>query len=74
MALEPVVYEDFLPRSAAGIFRSNLAGDGSADRSRQGVVRDQDWLAGVLGRDVHDPMALYAAEVEASWSDVLAAL
>jgi uncharacterized glyoxalase superfamily metalloenzyme YdcJ len=72
--LDPVVYEDFLPRSAAGIFRSNLADDGSSDRSREGVVRDQDWLAGVLGRDVHDPMELYAAEVEASWTGVRAAL
>jgi uncharacterized glyoxalase superfamily metalloenzyme YdcJ len=72
--LEPVVYEDFLPRSAAGIFRSNLADDGSSDRSREGVVRDQAWLAGVLGRDVHDPMDLYAAEVEASWAAVRAAL
>ncbi len=65
---EPVVYEDFLPRSAAGIFRSNLADDGSADRSVAGVVRDAEWLSGVLGRDVHDPMDLYAAEVTASWS------
>jgi uncharacterized glyoxalase superfamily metalloenzyme YdcJ len=72
--LDPVVYEDFLPRSAAGIFRSNLADDGSSDRSREGVVRDQDWIAGVLGRDVHDPMELCAAEVEASWSGVRAAL
>lgn len=28
---EPVVYEDFLPRSAAGIFRSNIVGDGPGD-------------------------------------------
>jgi hypothetical protein len=34
--LDPVVYEDFLPRSAAGIFRSNLAADGSSDRSGRG--------------------------------------
>jgi uncharacterized glyoxalase superfamily metalloenzyme YdcJ len=74
VTLDPVVYEDFLPRSAAGIFRSNLADDGSSDRSRDGVVRDQDWLAGVLGRDVHDPMALYANEVEASWAAVRSAL
>lgn len=74
VTLDPVVYEDFLPRSAAGIFRSNLAADGSADRSQEGVVRDQQWLAGVLCRDVHDPMRLYAAEVEASWSAARAAL
>ena len=72
--LEPVVYEDFLPRSAAGIFRSNLAADGSSDGSREGVVRDRDWLAGVLHADVHDPMDLCAAEVEASWATARAAL
>ena len=31
---EPIVYEDFLPRSAAGIFRSNLAGEGTRDEGR----------------------------------------
>ena len=72
--LEPVVYEDFLPRSAAGIFRSNLVADGSSDGSREGVVRDRDWLAGVLNADVHDPMDLCAAEVEASWATARAAL
>ena len=34
VSLDPVVYEDFLPRSAAGIFRSNLAGDGVRRRDR----------------------------------------
>ena len=72
--LEPVVYEDFLPRSAAGIFRSNLAEDGTADAQATGVVRDADWLAGALGRAVRDPMALYAAQVEASWDRTLAEL
>ena len=72
--LEPVVYEDFLPRSAAGIFRSNLAEDGAADTSATGVVRDEDWLSGALGRAVRDPMALYAAQVEASWERTLAEL
>jgi uncharacterized glyoxalase superfamily metalloenzyme YdcJ len=72
--LEPVVYEDFLPRSAAGIFRSNLAEDGTADASATGVVRDADWLSGVLCRAVHDPMALYAAQVEASWDRTLTEL
>ncbi len=35
--LDPVVYEDFLPRSAAGIFRSNLADDGSPGPAEAGV-------------------------------------
>ena len=30
----PVVYEDFLPQSAAGIFASNLTADGSMDACR----------------------------------------
>jgi uncharacterized glyoxalase superfamily metalloenzyme YdcJ len=72
--LEPVVYEDFLPRSAAGIFRSNLTEDGTADAQAVGVVRDAEWLSGALGRAVHDPMALYAAQVEASWDRTVADL
>ena len=58
----PVVYEDFLPASAAGIFRSNLDRDGKA----QDVLNPADdsgydiaWLAGAIGRDIHDPYALY---------------
>ena len=74
VSLEPVVYEDFLPRSAAGIFRSNLTEDGASDATRDGVPRDMAWLAGVMGREVYDPMELYAAEVEASWTAVRAAL
>ena len=60
---EPVVYEDFLPRSAAGIFRSNLPDQPSvttADASD--VVRDAEWFADAMDRDVHDAMDLYAAE------------
>lgn len=72
--LDPVVYEDFLPRSAAGIFRSNLTDDGSRDAAAVGVERDAEWLAGALGRDVHDPMRLYEAEVDDSWAAVRAAL
>lgn len=60
---KPVVYEDFLPASAAGIFRSNLdsgldspatPGDGSDESGY-----DAQWLAGAIGRDIHDPYALY---------------
>jgi uncharacterized glyoxalase superfamily metalloenzyme YdcJ len=72
--LEPVVYEDFLPRSAAGIFRSNLAEGGTADASATGVTRDAEWLSGALDRAVRDPMTLYAAQVEASWDRTLAQL
>ncbi len=63
---EPVVYEDFLPRSAAGIFQSNLTETGSKDASLSGADLDEEWLAGVLGRELHDPYDLYADEHEAS--------
>lgn len=63
---EPVVYEDFLPRSAAGIFQSNLTSDGAKDASQEGTDRDADWMAGALGRDLNDPFDLYADQVSRS--------
>jgi uncharacterized glyoxalase superfamily metalloenzyme YdcJ len=62
----PIVYEDFLPRSAAGIFQSNLTAEGIKDGAHAGSHRDAAWLAGVLGQDVPDPAELYAAQQEAS--------
>jgi uncharacterized glyoxalase superfamily metalloenzyme YdcJ len=64
--LLPIVYEDFLPKSAAGIFASNLTSDGRMDRTREGSDRDAAWLQEVLGRPLHDPYALYEAERAAS--------
>ncbi|MGW2344342.1 2-oxoadipate dioxygenase/decarboxylase [Streptomyces sp. NPDC001661] len=55
----PIVYEDFLPRSAAGIFQSNLSGEGTRDSAQEGVAYDAAWLSGAIGRDVLDPYALY---------------
>lgn len=54
----PIVYEDFLPKSAAGIFQSNLDGDGSTEPAHEAAPRDADWLAGVLERPLHDTQAL----------------
>lgn len=62
VSLTPVVYEDFLPRSAAGIFRSNLGRDDASDRSQAGSPRDPGWLAEALGRPVHDLFELYDAQ------------
>ncbi|AQW54495.1 hypothetical protein SHXM_07958 [Streptomyces hygroscopicus] len=59
---EPIVYEDFLPRSAAGIFQSNLSGKGTRDNDQEGVAYDAAWLSGAVGRDVLDPFALYARQ------------
>jgi uncharacterized glyoxalase superfamily metalloenzyme YdcJ len=63
---DPIVYEDFLPRSAAGIFQSNLSGDGTRNTSREGARYDLGWLAGAIGRDIRDPFALYEQEQRAS--------
>ena len=58
---KPVVYEDFLPASAAGIFRSNLdtdaqKADGEEDRDWDYTA---DWMAGQIGHHIHDPYELY---------------
>ena len=59
---EPIVYEDFLPRSAAGIFASNLTDGGTMDADQGGAERDADWMADVMGKTVHVPEELYARE------------
>ena len=62
----PIVYEDFLPRSAAGIFQSNLTGAGTRDETVEGAARDAAWLSDVIGAPVADPFELYAAQQAAS--------
>lgn len=62
----PIVYEDFLPASAAGIFQSNLTSDGSKDTTQEATALDADWMAGALGRDLFDPFDLYADQQQAS--------
>lgn len=71
---EPIVYEDFLPRSAAGIFQSNLTDEGSKDASQEGVARDAEWMSGALERELHDPFELYARQSEESRRSAAAAL
>lgn len=71
---EPIVYEDFLPRSAAGIFASNLSGDGSVDAAQQVAVRDLPWMSQKIGVPVFDPYILYAAERQASFEAACTAL
>ncbi len=60
-ASKPVVYEDFLPVSAAGIFRSNL--DTDAQKADGEEDRDRDyhagWMAGQIEHHIHDPYELY---------------
>ncbi len=68
VAAEPIVYEDFLPVSAAGIFQSNLGDEAqrrfAAQANRDAFVRD-------LGSDVADETALYAQMEAASKAEAL---
>lgn len=55
--IEPIVYEDFLPVSAAGIFQSNL-GDGN--QANYAVYSNQDLFEKCLGQRVWNELELYA--------------
>src|SRR5690606_18447957 len=55
--LEPIVYEDFLPVSAAGIFQSNLHDD---KQSSYEGNSNQSEFEKALGVHVYDELALYA--------------
>ena len=56
---KPVVYEDFLPDSAAGIFRSNLDTDTQAAEAADNSEYSLEWMAGQIGHHIHDPYELY---------------
>ncbi len=71
---EPIVYEDFLPRSAAGIFASNLTDRGEMDAAQGGAERDAAWLAEQIGREVFVPEELYRAESDRSLGEALHSL
>lgn len=63
---EPIVYEDFLPRSAAGIFQSNLTDEGSRDDEQMSTFYDLGRLSDVVGLPISDPTLLYDAQQAAS--------
>jgi uncharacterized glyoxalase superfamily metalloenzyme YdcJ len=64
----PITYEDFLPVSAAGIFKSNLdEQSGAIDKEDP----NQAMFEEALGRAVMDPFALYQQEEQASIAAVL---
>lgn len=58
----PIVYEDFLPRSAAGIFQSNLTDAGSKDEELQGTQADINTLSESIGQKITDPEEIYASQ------------
>jgi len=74
LVAEPIVYEDFLPRSAAGIFQSNLTDEGSRDDEQLGTPYDLERLSEVVGITIADPNDLYAAQQAASLAEAEAAL
>lgn len=63
---EPIVYEDFLPRSAAGIFQSNLTGSGARNNEQVGTTYDMNSFKEIIGAEVYDPFDLYHRESVAS--------
>lgn len=71
VGFEPIIYEDFLPVSAAGIFQSNL-GDNAA---RDDLLKSsRDVFEGALGAPVADEFALYQKLEDASVKSVMAEL
>ncbi|HYF88075.1 2-oxoadipate dioxygenase/decarboxylase HglS [Azospirillum sp.] len=68
---DPVVYEDFLPVSAAGIFQSNLGDDAQQDFS---ASPNQQRFEADLGTSVLNPFDLYAEIERASIDACLSAV
>lgn len=68
---EPIVYEDFLPVSAAGIFQSNLGGE---EQKRYAANAAQQAFEGDLGARVHDEIALYEQAQQRSIDQLRSAL
>jgi len=60
---EALVYEDFLPVSAAGIFQSNLGDDAQAE---YGSNANREAFEAALGLQVQDELALYAQSEQRS--------
>ena len=71
MSADPIVYEDFLPVSAAGIFQSNLGTHGQVNAAPSA---GRNAFEAALGRPVADETALYAAAESRSLAAALAAL
>lgn len=74
LTADPIVYEDFLPRSAAGIFRSNLSSQGSRDDSLASADYDVDRLSGIVERTISEPQHLYRSQRDQSIAEAGQAL
>ena len=71
LRVEPLVYEDFLPVSAAGIFQSNL---GDAAQTHYGAHSNRQAFEKALGRPTIDELGLYAETQRRSIEACFAAL
>lgn len=74
VAWKPILYEDFLPMSAAGIFQSSLHHDSTVRVTNQeaaGLEESKRQLRSVLGEDAMiDEMQIYEAQQEDSIAKV----
>lgn len=71
LSVTPMIYEDFLPVSAAGIFQSNL---GESSRDNYGSSASQQQFEQALGANVIDEIELYTQRQQASLEQALAQL
>jgi uncharacterized glyoxalase superfamily metalloenzyme YdcJ len=69
--VEPLVYEDFLPVSAAGIFQSNLGDDAQSQYATQSNQQD---FERALGRPTINELGLYAETQQRSLVECARAL
>ncbi len=67
VAAEPIVYEDFLPVSAAGIFQSNLGGE---EQPSYSAAAAQESFEEALGTPVLDAFELYEGLARSSLAQV----
>jgi uncharacterized glyoxalase superfamily metalloenzyme YdcJ len=68
LTLSPIIYEDFLPVSAAGIFQSNLGDEARTDSQ---AASSRSSFEAALGKRVTDEFALYEAMQTASYTAAL---
>jgi uncharacterized glyoxalase superfamily metalloenzyme YdcJ len=71
VAVEPLVYEDFLPVSAAGIFQSNL---GDAAQSHYAANSNKGEFEQALGRSTIDELQLYGETQQRSVGQCMSTL
>lgn len=71
LRFDPIVYEDFLPVSAAGIFQSNLGTDAQVNYAARA---NRNAFEAALGGKVQDELALYAETQNGSLASALQSL